>query len=73
MQASNYTKKLIARLWAKPDLRDWVNCKMGVIKPEREEAFKAKPDLRDWVNCKLLLANCCKFMFSGETGLEGLG
>ena len=30
---------------AKPDLGNWVNCKMGVIKPEREEAFKGETGL----------------------------
>ena len=36
---------------AKPDLGNWVNCK--ILSVAREGfIFRAKPDLGNWVNCK---------------------
>ena len=37
---------------AKPDLRDWVNCKYNGVYRVVYYRPQAKPDLRDWVNCK---------------------
>ena len=39
---------------AKPDLRDWVNCKSNFLVIAVVLLIgRAKPDLRDWVNCKM--------------------